>query len=96
MKSGSALILLITLICSVLSPLTVQISSAPNSNVTYLVTLDVCHASSSPGSINTEMPFYCEDSMELAGLEETLRYHLSSQVSVPVRISSLDERPPEA
>ncbi len=95
MKTAGALVLLTSLICSIFSPLTIQLLSR-DSGVASLVTLDVCNSVSSPGSVNADAAFYCESPADLVHYEAALSYHCSGQLSIPVRITYLEERPPEA
>ncbi len=52
----SGTLILLTILLSLLSPLTVHAAVSPDHSVTYLVTLDVCHAPGSPVSVNTDTP----------------------------------------
>jgi hypothetical protein len=60
------------------------------------MTIDVCHASSLPGSVNADMPFFCEGHADLVRLETVGSHPIYSQLSVPISISYQEERPPKA
>ena len=95
MRLVSTFILLMALVCAILSPLTIQVTISPDSRVTYLVTPDVCHASSSPVSVNADMPFFCEGPADLVRLETVGPHQIYSQLSVPLSIPYPEERPPK-
>jgi hypothetical protein len=79
-----------------LSPLTLHVTISPDSRVTCLVTLDVCHASSSPASVNADMPLFCEGLVDLVLLEAVASHPIYSQLSAPLLIPCPEERPPKA
>jgi len=96
MKTCGGLILLATLFCSVLSPLTFHLPAAPDGAAACLATLDVCHASGSPAAVSADMPFYCEGHADLARFETTSPYGLQVFVAVPFPSPSPEEHPPRA
>lgn len=93
MKIASSLILL-ALALFIVSPLSIQI--APSDEGTFIVTLDVCHASGSAVSPNADMPAIDErpcsfQPVALAGFIETLSH--DCRLYVP---SFQLERPPRS
>lgn len=94
MRPFSALILLITLMFSIFSPLTVQLTISPESRATFLVTLDVCHASGAALSVSSEMPFLCEGTVSIDRLETTRSHVSENESSFPLLIPYPEERPP--
>jgi len=51
-----SLLVLIMLIASVVVPAKLYISTSQNSQMTIIITLDVCHASDASLSVNTDIP----------------------------------------
>ena len=96
MKVITALVLM-ALIVPFGMPLTIQLSSSSDSDMACLVTLDVCHSSGSSGTVSSiDTPFYCEGPEGLIPLETVVIYYVTQQLSLPVAVSSSEERPPEA
>jgi len=86
------LLILIALSLSIISPLSINISFTHDG--TYLVTLDVCHASSPPLSVNTDMPYQHESPSQLAVLEATDLYETLDPKFSPLLITLQIDHPP--
>jgi len=51
-----SLLVLIMLVASIVLPVTLHLSTSQNSQMAIIITLDVCHASDSSLSVNTDIP----------------------------------------
>ena len=90
-----SVLILIVLCLSVISLSAVTASASPFSNGTFLITLDVCHASNPAVSANSDMPCLHEIStqpflLEYAGAYNSLDQLLGQFVSI-----SQKDRPPK-
>ena len=93
MKIQSILILIV-LSFSILSPLSISIS--PLDDHSYIVTLDVCHASGSAVSVNADIPALQESLCNLCPLGLCGYTRIIDPSSKPSLIASDLEHPPKS
>jgi hypothetical protein len=90
-----SLFVLIVLIVSIVTPFKLQISTSQNSKVTFIFTLNVCHASDASLSVNTESPSLCECPCKLPMPQFDGFNVISEPPMVPFLIPFKKERPPK-
>jgi hypothetical protein len=95
MKS-KAILILVVLVVSVLSPFTVNIAMSSPDGVQYLVSLDVCHASGAFVSTNADSPLLLESPCKPVPFESVVYLEPSSLLYVPALYFSRLERPPRS
>ncbi len=90
------ILLLIAMSLMTLSPLAIGTSYSPKSDITHIITLDVCHVTDGAGPAGAELPACGEDTFSLVRLE-SLQF-ISPQTFL-VQLFNLpfqEDRPPQA
>jgi len=95
LMKAKSLLILAALIFSIFSPLTFHMQESPDSHVTCVMTLDVCHAKGSPFTVNVDIPLFCGSPVELFLPEEIAFYVISDRPFIPRLVSRQLEHPPE-
>ena len=88
--------ILIALILSVMASLSAPMPVLQDYGAPCLETLDVCHAADSPGSVNDDMPFFCESPMDIVCFETALSHQLHTPLPVLFVSSNPEEHPPKS
>ena len=88
--------ILAALIFSILSPFAIHISISPADGVKYLVSLDICNASASFVSADTDGPSLHECAFKPASFEFAVYLEPYSPSYVPAFYFSQLERPPRS
>jgi len=91
----SGILILTAMVLMVFSPLTVRMSVTPESDIKCLVTLDVCHAGDSAGSVHSDLPAFCENTFSL-DRPESLQF-IEPRNSLPLffNVPFQEELPPK-
>jgi len=89
-----SLLVLIMLVASIVVPVKLHISTSQNSPMVIIITLDVCHASGSSLSVNTDIPSLHECSCDPVLLESEALPKVDKTSFAPSWFSIQIERPP--
>jgi hypothetical protein len=88
------LIGLVMLVASIIGPVNLQLSTSQNSQMAIIITLDVCHASDSSLSVNTDTPSLHEWAHNPVLLESEALPKVDKTSFAPSWFSIQIERPP--
>ncbi len=94
MKLKSLLVLIILMV-SIVTPVKPHISISQNSNMAFIFTLNVCHASDASFSVNTDSPSLYECTCKLPLLQFDGVFQTSELSMTSFLLPFQKERPPE-
>ncbi len=89
-----AIILILSILLSILAPVSFEATVADNGNVSVIATLDVCHANSPMSITAGDMPVINESQYALCGVDFASFIKLSNHYSDYLLITSQIEQPP--
>lgn len=90
------ILILIAISFMIFTPLSVSISFTSESEISYILTLDVCHASDGAGSVNSDLPVFCENTFILVFLESVQCIEPQNSLVLSFDLPFLQDRPPQA
>lgn len=92
----TGMLILIAMNLAVFLPLTVSISVTSESDVNYIITLDVCHVPDNFGSINADMSACTENSFTFVRLESKHCIEPGNVSALSFDVPFRHDRPPQS